>query len=295
MTAQPMSFGKYVREILIITLGLVVYTVGWTAFLIPNDITGGGATGVGTIIYFATGFPVGYTYLIFNAILIVVAMKLVGANFGFKTIYAIAVSSLLLYVEQLLIKEALMPNDRFLSALVGGVMSGLGIGITFGQGGSSGGTDIIAMIVTKYRNITPGRVIMLVDCLIIASSFFVLTDLSVQERLASLVYGLIVVVATAYSIDTYLAGIKQSLQLLIFSKNYEQIANRITSEMKRGATIIDGMGWYSKEHSKVILTLIRKHEIATLNRIVKEEDSSAFISVANVSAVYGKGFDVIRK
>lgn len=295
MTAQPKSFGKHVREILIITLGLVVYTVGWTAFLIPNDITGGGATGVGTIIYFATGFPVGYTYLIFNAILIVVAMKLVGANFGFKTIYAIAVSSLLLYVEQLLIKEPLMPNDRFLSALVGGVMSGLGIGITFGQGGSSGGTDIIAMIVTKYRNITPGRVIMLVDCLIIASSFFVLTDLSVQERLASLVYGLIVVVATAYSIDTYLAGIKQSLQLLIFSKNYEQIANRITSEMKRGATIIDGMGWYSKEHSKVILTLIRKHEIATLNRIVKEEDSSAFISVANVSAVYGKGFDVIRK
>ena len=285
---------RTLREYLVITLGLLTYTMGWTCFLIPMKITGGGASGIGSLIYYLTGFPVGYSFLIFNVLLIGIAMKVVGANFGVKTIYAVIVASALLAVEQLLITQPVLPNDRLLSSIIGGLMSGLGIGIAFSQGGSTGGTDIVAMLWCKYHNVSPGRVILATDAIIISSAFFVLADLSFTQRVENIVYGYLVMAVNSYAIDTYLNGIKQSLQVFIFSKDYEKVADRITADLHRGVTVVDGTGWYTKENTKVIITMLRKHEVNDLYKLVKQVDPNAFLSVASVMGVYGQGFENIR-
>lgn len=285
---------RTLREYLVITLGLLTYTMGWTCFLIPMKITGGGASGIGSLIYYLTGFPVGYSFLIFNVLLIGIAMKVVGANFGVKTIYAVIVASALLAVEQLLITQPVLPNDRLLSSIIGGLMSGLGIGIAFSQGGSTGGTDIVAMLWCKYHNVSPGRVILATDAIIISSAFFVLADLSFTQRVENIVYGYLVMAVNSYAIDTYLNGIKQSLQVFIFSKDYEKVADRITADLHRGVTVVDGTGWYTKENTKVIITMLRKHEVNDLYKLVKQVDPKAFLSVASVMGVYGQGFESIR-
>ncbi|MFC2411053.1 MAG: YitT family protein [Bacteroides sp.] len=285
---------RTLREYLVITLGLLTYTMGWTCFLIPMKITGGGASGIGSLIYYLTGFPVGYSFLIFNVLLIGIAMKVVGANFGVKTIYAVIVASALLAVEQLLITQPVLPNDRLLSSIIGGLMSGLGIGIAFSQGGSTGGTDIVAMLWCKYHNVSPGRVILATDAIIISSAFFVLADLSFTQRIENIVYGYLVMAVNSYAIDTYLNGIKQSLQVFIFSKEYDKVADRITADLHRGVTVVDGTGWYTKENTKVIITMLRKHEVNDLYKLVKQVDPKAFLSVASVMGVYGQGFENIR-
>lgn len=281
-----------------IILGLIIYTLGWTCFLVPMGITGGGASGIGTMVYLLTGgaVPVGVTYLVVNAILIVIAVYVIGANFGVKTIFAVGLASVLLYVEQMLLTKyvPIMPNDILLSAIIGGAMSGLGIAIAFSQGGSTGGTDIIVMLVLKYRNMSPGKVLLMVDVLIVSSALFSLQELPFIERIARLMYGYITMVTTSYVIDLYLNGRRQSLQVFIFSKNYAAISDRINSEMNRGVTVLDAKGWYSKEEGKVLLVVVRSNERSTLYKIIKEEDQAAFISAANVSGVFGRGFEAIK-
>lgn len=290
--------GQLVKEYALIIFGLIIYTLGWTCFLVPMGITGGGASGIGTMVYLLTGgaVPVGVTYLVVNAILIIIAMKVIGANFGMKTIFAVGLASVLLYVEQLLLTNyvPIMPNDILLSAIIGGAMSGLGIAIALSQGGSTGGTDIIVMLVLKYRNMSPGKVLLMVDVLIVSSALFSLQELPFIERIARLMYGYITMVTTSYVIDLYLNGRKQSLQVFIFSKNYAAISDRINSEMNRGVTVLDAKGWYSKEEGKVLLVVVRSNERSTLYRIIKEEDQAAFISAANVSGVFGRGFEAIK-
>ncbi|MDX9853186.1 MAG: YitT family protein [Tenuifilaceae bacterium] len=284
---------KNLRSYFIIAFGLFLYTLAWTAFLIPHKITGGGVSGVGTLIYFATGFPVGYSYFIINIFLIMLAIKILGANFGVKTIFGIITASILLSTLQTLIKQPIV-DDKFMSAIIGGMLSGVGIGITFTQGGSSGGTDIIAMIINKYRNISPGKVILYIDVFIIGSAFLVLLDQDPVKRIETIVYGYVSMSITAYAIDAVLSGNRQSVQIFIFSKKYATIADRITNDIRRGVTLIDGKGWYTKEQQTVLITLVRKHEVNDVYKIIKELDSEAFISVANVMGVYGQGFERIR-
>ncbi|HPF93302.1 MAG TPA: YitT family protein [Tenuifilaceae bacterium] len=284
---------KFARTYTIIVFGLFLYSLSWTAFLIPQQITGGGVSGIGALIYYATGFPVGYTYFLVNIGLVALAIRVLGASFGVKSIVGIVAGSLLLSLLQSLIQMPVV-EDKFLSAIIGGILSGVGLGIVFTQGGSTGGTDIIAMIVTKYRNISPGRVILLCDVFIIGSSFLVLTDLPPVKRIETIVYGYVSMAITAYAIDAVLSGSRQSVQMFIFSKNYTVIADRITNQMNRGVTVIDGMGWYTKEAQKVVITLVRKHEANDIYRLIKEVDDEAFISVANVMGVYGRGFERIR-
>lgn len=277
----------------IITFGLLIFSIGFTAFLIPHRITGSGVSGIGALLFYATGFPVGYTYLMINVCLLLIALRVLGASFGVKTVFGVAVVSLFLSVLQSLIKIPIV-EDKFLSAIIGGALCGLGIGIIFTQGGSTGGTDIIAMIVTRYRNTSPGRVILLCDVFIIGSSYMVLTDLEPAKRLETIVYGYVTMAIQAYAIDAVLSGNRQSLQVLIFSKQYEQIAGQITSRLGRGVTLLDGVGWYTREEQKVIVTIVRKQEVSDVYRIIKEEDKNAFISVADVMGVYGKGFENIK-
>lgn len=284
---------KTVRSYSIIVFGLLLYALSWTAFLIPHKITGGGVSGIGALVYYASGIPMGYTYFFINIALILLAIKMLGANFGVKTIFGVAVGSILLSALQMLIKAPVV-DDKFMSTIIGGALSGVGLGIVFSQGGSTGGTDIIAMIINKYRNISPGRIIMLCDVFIIGSSFLVLLDLDPAKRIETIVYGYVTMAITAYSLDAVLSGTKQSVQVFVFSKHYQAIADRITTEINRGVTVVDGMGWYSKEPQKVLISLVRKHEVSDVYKIIKEVDPEAFISVATVTGVYGRGFERIR-
>ncbi len=284
---------KTVRSYAIIVFGLLLYALSWTAFLIPHKITGGGVSGIGALVYYATGLPMGYTYFLINVGLILIAIKMLGANFGVKTVFGVTVGAFLLSLLQMTIKVVVV-DDKFMSAIIGGALAGVGLGIVFTQGGSTGGTDIIAMIINKYRNISPGRVIMLCDVFIIGSSFLVLLDLEPAKRIETIVYGYVAMAITAYSLDAVLSGSKQSVQVFIFSKKYQEIADRITKEINRGVTVVDGMGWYTKDHQKVLISLVRKHEVSDVYKIIKEVDSEAFISVATVTGVYGRGFERIR-
>ncbi len=281
------------RTYSIIVFGLFLYALSWTAFLLPHRITGGGVSGIGALVYYATGFPLGYTYLLINIGLILIAIKVLGANFGVKTIFGVATGAILLSLLQNFIHLPVV-EDKFLSAIIGGILSGVGLGIVFTQGGSTGGTDIIAMIINKYRNISPGRVILMCDVFIIGSTFLVLTDIVPVKRIETIVYGYVAMAITAYAIDAVLSGSRQSVQMFIFSKKYEAIADQITKQIGRGVTVIDGQGWYTKETQKVVITLVRKHEISDVYKIVKEVDNEAFMSVASVMGVYGQGFERIR-
>ena len=297
MQTKKINFARIIREYAIITLGLIVFTMGWSAFLIPLKITGGGATGVANLVSMISGgaIPIGVTFFAFNALLILIAAKIVGISFGMKTFYAVIVASLLFIVEGAYIQECIL-NDRFLATLIGGALSGTGIGIAFSMGGSTGGTDIIAMIVTKYRNMSPGRAILAADAVIISSAFFVLYSqgLSVPQCLEALVYGYLVMFMTSYMVDLYLSGMRQSLQVMILSNKREEIAAKITQEMHRGVTLLKGAGWYSKEDTEVIMVIIRKNEQGALLHLVRDIDPDAFTSVASVMGVYGNGFDRIK-
>ncbi|HKK59036.1 MAG TPA: YitT family protein [Salinivirga sp.] len=278
---------KEMRRWVIMTFGLFINAFAWTAFLIPSKIIGGGLSGISTIIFYMTGIPVGVVYLIINILLVLIAIRILGASFGVKTIFSVLVLGGFLSLLQGLIKEPLV-DDIFLSAVLGGLLAGAGIGIVFNQGGSTGGTDIFAMIINKYRNISPGRLILYFDVVIISSSYFVFDSV---ERL---VYGFVTMAIVAWSIDMIMAGNRQSTQIFIFSKYYEEISKELNEHINRGMTLLDAQGWYSREPGKIVLVVTRKHEMPHVLRIIKSIDPDAFISVASVMGTYGKGFENIR-
>ena len=287
MERKKSKVASILRSHVIITFGLLCTTFGWGAFLIPSNVTGGGVSGIAALIYFGTKFPAGITYLLVNAVLILAAMKIINVSFGLKSIYGVIVFSLLLGLFQGIFHEPLV-SDTLLSAILGAILSGIGTGIVFTQGGSAGGTDLIAMMITSKRNISPGRVIIMVDVVVITSSFFVLQSL---ERM---IYGYCVMVVMSYVVDFVLAGSKQSYQLFIFSERYEEVAANIFSNVKRGITLVDAQGWYTRKPSKMIMVIVRKHEVTDVFRAIKEIDPDAFISMGNVMGVYGRGFDVMK-
>lgn len=278
-----------IKSFAVIALGLAIYSFGWTAFLIPSGLMGGGVSGIGTLIYYGTNklIPVGYSFFIINIFLILIALKILGSKFGVKTIFAIIVGSLLLSTFQEYFKTPLI-QEKFMAAIIGGILGGVGVGITISQGGSSGGTDIIAMIINKYKNISPGRIILYIDIFIIASSYIVFKDVP------TIVYGYVVMSVTSYSIDIIITGSKQSAQLFIISSEYEEIADQICYNLGRGVSVIDATGWYSKDSRKVLMVIVRKFETQSIFKIVKQIDSKAFISMGSVMGVYGFGFEEIR-
>lgn len=289
-----------IKSYAIITLGLLLYATAWTVFIIPNGMVGGGITGVSAIIQYCTGFPVSYSFFILNSILLLIALKVLGSGFGIKTVFAMVVTTILLKVIPLIIEpefieEIALKNGRLVCAIIGGGLSGFGVALTFGQGGSSGGTDIIALMINKYRSITPGKIILYLDIIIIASSLVTPGDGTWASRIATVIYGYVIAGVFSVTVDTVTSGSKQSVQIFIFSKKYAEIADRISSELHRGATLLDGEGWYSKEHTKILMVVARKTDTNFVLKLIKEEDPQAFISVGSVMGVYGKGFEQIKK
>lgn len=299
------SFWGTFKEYGLITLGLLAYALGWTIFLLPNNLVGGGVSGFAAIIYYATGIPLGYTYLVVNVVLLLIAIKILGTGFGGKTIYAIIMTGICLnvfpgLVPSEFINEFAVSNGKLICTVLGGIIAGVGIGISISQGGSTGGTDIIALLWCKFRNGSPGRVILIIDVLIILSSIMIpsYTEsgelLPFSEKLAVVVYGLIQVTVSGYAVDLYLSGSKQSVQAFIFTKKYEEMADAIAFDMKRGVTVIPAKGWFSKDDVNVVMVVTRKSDLNLLLRYVKTIDSEAFLSVSSAMGVYGKGFDTIK-
>lgn len=294
-----------IKEYGIIALGILMYVVGWSVFLIPNNLIGGGVTGLGSIIQYATGFKVGYTYFAVNAVLLTIALFTLGKGFGGKTVFAIIIASVGLNMLQSVIPHDIIQtlaidNGKLMSTIMGGAFSGVGIGLCMSQGGSTGGTDIVALIVNKYRGVSPGRMILMMDVFIILSSFLVPsytadgTLMPWTEKLTTVIYGFMLVVITSTVLDLYLAGSKQSVQLFILSKKYAEIADAITHDLHRGVTVLDGKGWYTKQDTEVLMVLTRKADLNIMLKYIKTIDPNAFLSVASVTGVYGQGFESIK-
>ncbi|WP_321346828.1 YitT family protein [uncultured Draconibacterium sp.] len=278
---------KIIQDYGIMTFGLFLFSMAWTMFVIPAEIAGGGISGVAAVVFYATKIPVSLTYFAINIVLVLIAIKFLGANFGVKTIYSIVVVSTFFGLFQDVLSEPLV-DDMFLSAVLGGMISGVGLGIVFSRGGSTGGTDIIAMIVNKYRNVSPGRVIMLCDVVIIASVYFVF------QSVEKLVYGYVMMWVVSYALDSFLSGANRSAQMFIMSTEYEQIAEYIGKDLYRGVTLLDGSGWYSKKETKIVMSVVRKKETGAIFRKIKQIDPDAFISMGSVMGVYGQGFDKLK-
>ncbi|WP_319482335.1 YitT family protein [uncultured Draconibacterium sp.] len=285
--SENTRIGRLIQDYAIITFGLLLFAAGWVLFLIPAEITGGGISGVAAVIYFATKIPVSITYLSINAVLVLIAIKILGANYGVKTIYSILVLTGFFALFENVLSEPIV-DDTFLSAVLGGMFGGIGLGVVFSRGGSTGGTDIFAMIINKYRNISPGRIIMLCDVIIIASSYVVFRS---PEKL---VYGYVSMWVVSYSLDSFLSGANRSAQMFIISKEYKEIAEYINNEAIRGVTLLDGSGWYTKKETKVIMSVVRKKETGAIFRKIKQIDPDAFISMGSVMGVYGQGFDKLK-
>ena len=299
------SFGTVLKEYALVTVGVMSYALGWSIFLLPNNLIGGGVSGFASILYYATGFPMGATYFILNALLLLIGTKILGTGFGGKTIYAIFMTSLMLSVMPNIIPsdfihEFAFSNGKLVCTFLGGIMAGFGIGLSISQGGSTGGTDIVALLWCKFYPASPGRVILIIDVVIIISSllFPSYTDtgemLNFADKLAVVVYGLIQVTVSGYAVDLYLSGSKQSVQAFIFTKKVEEMADAIAFDMKRGVTVLPAKGWYSKEEKQVLMVVTRKTDLNSLLRYVKNIDPDAFLSVASVMGVYGQGFDTIK-
>lgn len=281
------SLLRELKAYVIITAGLFVMALGWTAFLIPNEILGGGVSGIATLIFWSTGLPVGVSVLSINAVLLVFALRILGKGFGVRTVYSIVVLSGFFALLQYYIREPFV-TDKFLASIVGAGMAGSAMGIIFTQGSSTGGTDIVALIVNKYRNVSPGRIILILDVFIISSSFLIF------KSIEPLVYGFVVMAVVSYVIDLIITGNKQSVQLFIFSRHAESIADRIGTDLGRGVTFIKGTGWYTKTENDILMIIVKRMEYPQVVRIIKEVDKDAFLSVSNVMGVYGQGFDAIR-
>lgn len=276
------------KDYIFITFGIAMYAFGFTAFILPQKVIIGGLAGISSIVYFTTDIPVAVTNYAINLILLAFAYKIVGKRFVLGTIYGATLTSVWFAIFQPLFADGIVHGEPFMNTVIGSIICGLGIGMTFTHNGSSGGTDIVAAIVTKHTNVTIGRVMLYCDIVIISSSYFLFHEIE------KTVYGFVVLVLVTYIIDMVINTNRQAVQFTIFSTKWKEIANAINNDANRGCTVIEGMGWYSKQSVKMLIVMCRKIESVTIFRIIKSIDSEALVTQANVNGVYGKGFDQIK-
>lgn len=312
-----MNYFKAIREYIMIAFGLLINTLAWNLFLIPHEVAGGGATGIAAIVMYATkgllpaevqaffsmlgmesvggGIPITVTFFAINAVLLIASIKALGFQFSIRSIFGVLCLTIWLWIPfrdlyQQFIGEPFPLFDPFMSSIMAGLILGIGMGLAFTNNGSSGGTDIIAKIINKYRTITLGRALLFTDVLIICSS-----GLLPDSGIDKVIYGLIAMTITSLTLDMYINGIRQSVQFFIFSPKYTEIADAITQKAHRGVTVLNGQGWYTKENVKIVIVVTRKNESTQIFSIINEIDPNAFISQSAAIGVYGRGFDPISK
>ncbi len=277
----------HIKDYIFITLGTAIYAFGFASFILPHDVVIGGVAGLSTVLYFTTGLPIAVANYAINLILLGMAYKIVGKHFVIATIFGVTMISLMMGITIPLCGD-IFSLDPFLSCVIGGIMAGVGIGIAFTHGGSTGGTDIVAAMVAKYTNVTVGRMMLYVDMCIISSSYLIF------HKIDNVVYGFIVLFMSSYMADLLINTNRQAVQFTIFSQRWQEIATAINDNARRGCTVMSGMGWYSKQDVKMLIVMARKIESVQIFRIIKSIDPDAFITQANVNGVYGKGFDQMK-
>ena len=285
------SLDKYdLRDYLMIIVGTLIYGFGFNGFILSNEIITGGLSGLCALIYFATGqmIPVSVSYFVINILLLAIALKILGLKFLIKTIFGVFSLSASLTLFENIFTEPIIKNEPFMCIIIGGLLSGTGLGLIFASNGSTGGTDIIGAIITKYKNISIGRAMLMLDFVIIGSSYILFHDVE------KIVFGFVEMVVSNYMIDQVVNGSRESVQFFIFSQKHDEIADRIINELGRGCTILDGTGGYSKKPVKVVMVVARKSESVTVFRLVKRIDHNAFISQSPTRGVFGEGFDPIK-
>lgn len=275
-----------------ITIGLTIFTFGYSSFLLPNTVISGGVAGISSIIYFLTGFSMGTTNLIINLLFVGLGVKMIGARFGLNSVYGIVVSSLLfIFWQQVLHIETLFDVSQFgpfMCTIIGGALCGFGIGLAMNFGGNSGGTDILALIISGRYNISPGKVILIMDIVIIACIYFV------SHKIENVVFGYIVMMVKTYVLDLTVDGSKQSYQIIVFSQKAGEIGEAITKTPGHGATLLAGKGCYTKADQEVLMMIVHKNDKSMIMHLINKTDPSAFVSVAKVQGVYGKNFEKMK-
>lgn len=296
-SVQTEKFVIKAKEYLILTLGVFVFSAAWGCFMIPNDLSSGGLTGLCTVVQYATfgKIPVSLSYGVLNVVLLLLAFFIMGGRFGFKTIYCIALSTFMLNLFPELPQIHCLPGhflnvpEKFMIPIIAGAMEGLGLGLIFRQGGSSGGTDILALIINKYWPVSPGKFFFISDSVIIFSLL-----LLPGRTFSDLVYAFLMTVTSATMVDRVMLGGKSTIQVLVFSDMYEKIADYIIKEQDRGVTALNAIGWYTHKEKKVLLIVMQQKQLYEVTSVIKEMDPQAFVSVSPASSVYGEGFEEIK-
>ncbi|MFI3316136.1 MAG: YitT family protein [Rikenellaceae bacterium] len=290
------SVAKTIKEYILMTVGMLCYAFGWIACIVPAGGVGGGATGFSIIVsaafekYFGFSIEIGTLVFIVNLLLLIALGLIVGWKFGLKTIYCISILSLAMnFWQYLLDGQMLFEIDTTLTIILGAIFCGVGVALCFKQGGSTGGIDIVAMIINHYRTVSYGKIVMYCDFLIIASSL--LFGMGIE----AVIYGYLLTAVYGYTVDILMSGSQQSSQIFIISKDPKAMADAIMLSAHRGITMIDSQGWYTKESSQIVMVVCRKRESGQILSVVRSVDPNAFITVGSVMGVYGQGFEELRK
>ena len=274
----------YWRDYFVILLGLSIYAVSLTGFLIPYKVVMGGLGGVSLLIKYSLGIPLWLSFVTLNSLLLVFAWYFLGKKYVVSTLFSSVALTIILNIAERHITEALVGNET-MAILVGAIGCGIGLGMVLSSNSSTGGTDIIAAIVTKYRHMSMGRALMYIDVFIIISSYLLF------QSIEKIIIGFVISSVLYYTVDMVINGSRQSVQFFIFSPKYDEIATHINSELGRGCSVVDGIGWYSKEPQKIVMLMARRNESTSVFRLIQGIDKDAFITQTNVSGVYGKGFE----
>ena len=285
------------KDLFLMASGLLIFAIGYSFFILPYEMTSGGVSGVGALIFYVTKFPPSYTYFIINVALLLSALKILGLKYTVKTLLATAMVSLFIDLGQRLVPidpttgemYKLVGEQKFMACVLGGLTEGIGLGLVFQSGGSTGGSDIVASIINKYKPISLGRALLMVDIFIVGANWFVIRDVE------TLVMSYCMLFIAINMVDYVINGARQSVQFIIVSEKYEEIATRINHDLERGCTVLEGHGWYSKQKRPVLLVMAKKFERKEIFNLIHRVDPKAFVSMSNVEGVFGEGFDPIKK
>lgn len=279
------------KDFMFIVFGILLYAIGYTAFILPERVVMGGVAGLSALIYYATNIPAGISIFVLNITLLVIAFSALTKQFVVRTIVGVLLLSLFIGSLQPLFQAfpiITAGEDKFMHVLIGGMLSGAGLGVVFSHNGSTGGTDILTVLLTKHFNLSFGRAMQFIDCTIIGSSYLLF------HSMETIVYGIVFTLVASYVCDFVVNGSRQTVQFLIISKHYKEIADTINRRVNRGVTVIEGKGWYSKENVEMLVVLSRKYESQDIFAVIKQIDTQAVVSQTFCHGVFGEGFDKIK-
>ena len=282
---------QQVKDLLFIFLGVLSYAFGYTAFVLPEKVVMGGVSGLSALIYYATGFPPGYSIWLLHFLMLGIAIKTLSRTFIYRTCIGVTMLAFVVAVFQpfFAAHPIITPGeDKFMHVLIGGLLGGIGLGLIYAHNGSTGGTDIIIALLNKYFRMSFGRAMQFIDFTIITSSYLLFHSVEL------IVYGAVFTLVASYMTDYVVNGSRKTVQFIIISRNYKDIADVINKNIHRGVTVIEGKGWYSQKEVDILIVMARHYESQDIFRFIKKIDPTALVSQTNCQGVFGEGFDSFK-